>query len=143
MTAQEKRFAQKRALKAIKTEINPELNNLLKFMTTEYFEFLRPGPGLISLPDGAARYKAILQFYNDFELDPEEIHQTGLNGIQVLKNKSANIMQELGLKNMTFREFSDHAQNYDISFNDSQGMMNFILDQIDICLLYTSDAADE
>lgn len=129
VTAVEKTFAKKRVLKVIKDEINPELSRLLRFLTTEYSQSTRKRPGIISLPDGAMRYKAILKFYNDIDLEPEEIHQSGIDGIVEMKSQVQKLAGSLGL-NLTFSEFSEHAKNIAAPFNNSKELLNFILDKV-------------
>jgi uncharacterized protein (DUF885 family) len=65
-------------LAAIDTEIRPAYVKLAKFVREEYEPNGRKDPGVWSLPDGDARYRAAIREMTTTDMTPEQIHQLGM-----------------------------------------------------------------
>jgi uncharacterized protein (DUF885 family) len=65
-------------LAAIDAEIRPAYAKLAKFVREDYEPNGRKDPGVWSLPDGDARYRAAIREMTTTELTPEQIYQLGM-----------------------------------------------------------------
>jgi uncharacterized protein (DUF885 family) len=52
-------------------------------------------PGLVHLPDGAARYRSLVRFHTTTERTPDELHQTGLRLIERIHAEFAELGAEI------------------------------------------------
>ncbi|CAA9304907.1 MAG: protein of unknown function DUF885 [uncultured Gemmatimonadetes bacterium] len=65
----------------IASEINPALRRHRDFLRDEYLPAAREAIAVSTLPNGAECYRAQVRAFTTLELDPRQIHQTGLEQI--------------------------------------------------------------
>jgi len=85
---------------AIRESINPAYTKFAKFVREEYAPKGRTEAGIWSLPDGTARYAAMVRRSTTTDLTPEEIHQLGLKQVAELEAQMLAIAQKLGYKDL-------------------------------------------
>jgi uncharacterized protein (DUF885 family) len=52
---------------------------------------LRSEPGVGTWPNGTEYYKAVLQWYLTLDMDPEEVHQIGLQEVERIQKRMENV----------------------------------------------------
>jgi uncharacterized protein (DUF885 family) len=87
-------------LAAIRESVNPAYVKFAKFVREEYAPKGRAEAGIWSLPDGSARYAAMVKRSTTTDLTPEEIHQIGLKQVAELEAQMLAIGQKLGYKDL-------------------------------------------
>ncbi|MFZ3213730.1 MAG: DUF885 domain-containing protein, partial [Terriglobales bacterium] len=85
---------------AIRESINPAYTKFAKFVREQYAPQGRTDPGVWSLPDGSARYAAMVKRSTTTDLTPEEIHQIGLKQVAEIEVQMLAIAQKLGYKDL-------------------------------------------
>ena len=85
---------------AIRESINPAYSKFAKFVREEYAPKGRMEAGIWSLPDGPARYAAMVNRSTTSNLTPEEIHQLGLKQVADLESQMMAIAQKLDYKDL-------------------------------------------
>jgi len=85
---------------AIRESINPAYVKFAKFVREQYAPQGRTEPGVWSLPDGSARYAAMVKRSTTTNLAPEEIHQIGLKQVVEIEAQMLAIAQQLGYKDL-------------------------------------------
>ena len=85
---------------AIRESVNPAYVKFAKFVRTEYAPKGRTEAGIWSLPDGRARYAAMVKRSTTTELTPEEIHQMGLKQVAEIEGQMLAVAQQLGYKDL-------------------------------------------
>lgn len=84
--------------KTVQEKVLPAYQDLATFLNTEYMPAARKEVGIGSTPDGRAYYKAAIKYFTTLELDPEDIHQTGLNEVARIRGEMDAIIKETGFK---------------------------------------------
>ncbi|HVP50540.1 MAG TPA: DUF885 domain-containing protein [Terriglobales bacterium] len=87
-------------LAAIRESVNPAYVKFARFVREEYAPKGRTEAGIWSLPDGGARYAAMVKRSTTTDLTPEEIHQLGLKQVADLEAQMLAIAQKLGYKDV-------------------------------------------
>lgn len=82
----------------IETVIRPHYQKLYEFVRDEYAQACHEGPGIWALPDGEARYQALIDKYTYPGLRAEEIHQIGLQEVERLAEEMARVRTQCGFK---------------------------------------------
>jgi uncharacterized protein (DUF885 family) len=97
---------------AIDSEVRPAYNKLADFIATDYAPRGRTEPGIWSLPDGDARYRFAIHVMTTTDMDPEAIHQLGLQQVAMVESQQLAIAQKLGYPDLkSFRAFlKEHPQ---------------------------------
>ena len=85
---------------AIRESIDPAYTKFARFVREEYAPKGRTEAGIWSLPDGTARYAAMVKRSTTTDLSPEEIHQLGLRQVTELEAQMLAIAQKLGYKDV-------------------------------------------
>jgi uncharacterized protein (DUF885 family) len=85
---------------AIRESVNPTYAKFAKFVREEYAPKGRTEAGIWSLPDGDARYAAMVKRSTTTDLTPQEIHQLGLKQVAELESQMITIAQKLGYKDL-------------------------------------------
>ncbi len=85
---------------AIRESINPAYAKFAKFVREQYAPQGRTEPGVWSLPDGSARYAAMVKRSTTTDLTPEAIHQIGLKQVAEIEVQMLAIAQKLGYKDL-------------------------------------------
>src|SRR5712692_6151248 len=94
-------------LAAVDKEVRPAYNRLASFIATEYAPKGRSEAGLWALPDGDARYRFAIRQQTTTSMEPEAIHQLGLNEVARIESEQLAIAKNLG-----FAENKSKADSY-------------------------------
>ena len=86
------------AVRVIRESVIPAYANLLQFMRTEYVPKARTTLAADSQPDGKAYYQAKILEFTTTSLDPEQIHQIGLDEMAGIRAAMQTTMKECGFK---------------------------------------------
>jgi uncharacterized protein (DUF885 family) len=95
---------QGRALQRIRDEVIPAYATLLKFFRDEYVPQARTTLAAEALPDGKAFYRQQIHEYTTLDLDPDRIHQIGLDQVAKIHAQMLEVMKDSGFKG-SFPEF--------------------------------------
>ncbi len=112
------RSVQHEALEVIRDQVQPAFNKLKDFLFGVYSDNLRKIIGVSGLPDGQKFYQAALEYHTTIKgITPEEVHNIGLDEVRRLKTEMMAVAEDMGYKNMTFKQFvkalkSDPAQSF-------------------------------
>jgi uncharacterized protein (DUF885 family) len=85
----------------------------LETLRGEYRHASREEPGIWSAPDGDAIYRTAIRSWTTLELDPEEIHQIGLDELAAIDDERRAIARGAG--------FGDDMDGYRASLEDAPG----------------------
>ena len=85
---------------AIRESVNPAYVKFAKFVREEYAPKGRTEAGIWSLPDGQARYAAMVKRSTTSNLTPEQIHEIGLKQVAEIEAQMLVIAQKLGYKDL-------------------------------------------
>lgn len=95
---------QGRALQQIRDEVIPAYAKLLAFFRNEYVPQARDTLAAEALPDGKAFYRQQIREYTTLDLDPDQIHQIGLEQVAKIHAQMLEVMGDTGFKG-SFAEF--------------------------------------
>jgi uncharacterized protein (DUF885 family) len=87
-------------VKAVDGLVRPAYSKLADFLATEYAPAGRTKPGIWSLPDGDARYRFAVRRFTTTDLDPQTIHELGLEEVARVEAEQAAIAQSLGFSDL-------------------------------------------
>ena len=96
------------ALDAIEKDIIPAYQGFEKFVRTEYAPHGQVNPGVWALPDGAARYRYNIRRMTTTDMNPEQIHQIGLEQIAKIESEMLVLAKKLGFNDLT--SLNDHIK---------------------------------
>jgi uncharacterized protein (DUF885 family) len=96
-------------LAAIQKSVLPAYVRFTAFVRDEYAPKGRTGPGIWSLPDGAARYQYEIQRMTTTDLTPDQIHQIGLKQVDEIEAEMLAVAHRLGFKDLA--ALNDHIKN--------------------------------
>ena len=146
LSDEQKTSFKKQVEKEIETTVFGAYQNLV-----EYFEELdkkaTTDDGVWKLPDGDAYYRYQLKQRTTTDLNPEAVHQIGLSEVERIKREMKKILFEEGYVDNT-KSLGETIQELNkeerFLFPNTDEGRQMVLDEYNrICLLYTSDAADE
>ncbi len=92
---------------AYRTEIGKVLDayrRLNTFLRTEYLPAARPQAGLSAMKGGDTLYRYLVEHYTTLAMDPEEVHQTGLEEVARILAAMKETQAELGFEG-TLKEY--------------------------------------
>ncbi|HEV7777582.1 MAG TPA: DUF885 family protein [Luteibacter sp.] len=92
------------AKQTIAGKVVPSYAKLLTFFRSEYLPKARTTLAAESLPDGKAFYQQQIREYTTLELNPDQIHQIGVDEVARIHAEMLKTMQESGFKG-SFPEF--------------------------------------
>ena len=92
----DKKEFQRMLLELIDADINPALDNLVKFTRYKYLEKAPDSVGLWQYPAGRDYYKYLIHVNTTLDISPEEIHQIGLDQVKEIDRKIDAIRQATG-----------------------------------------------
>ncbi|RAO78260.1 DUF885 domain-containing protein [Dyella jiangningensis] len=95
---------QDEAKQAIGSKVIPAYGTLLTFFRNEYVPKARTTLAAEAMPDGKAWYRQQIVEYTTLDLDPDTIHQVGLDQVAKIHAEMVKTMQETGFKG-SFAEF--------------------------------------
>jgi len=85
---------------AVDTEVRPAYTKLANFLATEYAPKGRTEPGIWALPDGDARYRFQIRLMTTTRMEPEAIHQLGLQEVARIEGEQTAIAKKLGFADL-------------------------------------------
>ena len=89
---------------AIRERVIPSYAKLLTFFRSEYVPKARTTLGAEQMPDGQAYYRQQIREYTTLDLDPEQIHQIGLQEVARIQAEMDQIIRKVGFKG-SFADF--------------------------------------
>jgi len=92
------------ALRRVRDDVIPAYQKLLDFFRHEYVPQARTTLAAEALPDGKAFYRQQILEYTTLDLDPEAIHQLGLEQVAKIHAQMLETMKQTGFKG-SFAEF--------------------------------------
>lgn len=100
-------------IEAINADVRPAYRKLGDFLATEYAPKGRTNEGIWSLPDGDARYRFAVQRLTTTDMDPETIHQLGLQEVARIEGEQLAIAKKLGFSDLkSFRSAAAKNHKY-------------------------------
>jgi len=72
---------------AIQSDVIPAYQRLRKFFTEEYLPAARQSVGASDLPQGRAYYEALVKFYTNLEVTPEQVHELGVREVTRIRTE--------------------------------------------------------
>ncbi|MBU6246540.1 MAG: DUF885 family protein [Xanthomonadaceae bacterium] len=103
-SADQTQALQGEALRRVRDDVIPAYQKLLAFFRNEYVPQARTTLAAEALPDGKAFYRQQIREYTTLDLDPEAIHQLGLEQVAKIHAQMLQTMKESGFKG-SFPEF--------------------------------------
>ncbi|MBP9035099.1 MAG: DUF885 domain-containing protein [Pseudomonadales bacterium] len=83
---------------------------LQQFIRTEYLAASRDGtPGLVSMKDGPALYKALIEQTTTTDMSAEQIHRIGLDEVERIRQDMLEIKRKVGFEG-SLKAFFDHLR---------------------------------
>jgi uncharacterized protein (DUF885 family) len=84
---------------AVRDQVDPAYSRFAKFVREDYAPRGRREPGMWSLPDGSARYAAVVKLQTTTDRTPEEIHKIGLEQVARIEKEANAVAVKLGFRN--------------------------------------------
>jgi len=94
----------KNGLDLIESGVIPAFRNLLDFTEKEYIPAARQDCAASALPNGEDYYRYCVRRYTTLDLSPEEVHATGLEEVQRIREEMHAIIREVNFDG-SFAEF--------------------------------------
>jgi uncharacterized protein (DUF885 family) len=95
-------------LSAVKDEVAPAYARFAAFVRNEYAPQGRTELGVWALPDGVARYRFDIHSMTTTEMDPESIHQLGLQTVAQIDQQMLAVAQQQGFSDL--KSFNEHIR---------------------------------
>jgi uncharacterized protein (DUF885 family) len=86
------------AVEAIRSSVMPAHAEVLRFMRTQYVPGSRTELAATTLPDGQAYYQSKIREFTTLDLTPEQIHQTGLQQVAMIRAQMEEIRREVNFE---------------------------------------------
>jgi len=123
----EKRSLLEDAFSAIENEVTVGYGYLIGT-----FQELHPkagqNVGVWALPDGEEYYRYLTRMHTTLSLSPEEVHQTGLEEVERIKNEMFGLFDEIGISGVTVAErFAVLDDDSDMFYPDTAGVHEQII----------------
>ena len=80
-------------------EVLPAFRQLASFVTQEYAPACRESIGLSDLPGGREYYRFLVRYFTTLELEPEAVHEFGLQEVARIRREMEAVMREIGYEN--------------------------------------------
>ena len=84
--------------RAIETAVLPAYRKLLAFLADDYRPQARSTLGASALPDGPAYYDALVKYFTNLDVTPEQVHRTGLGEVARIRAEMEETMQKAGFR---------------------------------------------
>lgn len=104
MPADKAQALQGEALRRVRDEVIPAYDQLLTFFRDEYVPQARTTLAAEAMPDGEAYYRQQIREYTTLDLDPDQIHQIGVEQVAKIHAQMLVVMADSGYKG-SFPEF--------------------------------------
>jgi uncharacterized protein (DUF885 family) len=89
--------------------VYPALKRMRDFLANEYLANARAGVGLLYLKGGDAYYRTLIESTTTEPLDPDQVHQLGLDEVARITGEFDKIRQEVGFKG-NLHQFFDYMR---------------------------------
>jgi uncharacterized protein (DUF885 family) len=99
----------KEGKQAIATSVVPGYRKLLKFMKQEYVPACRQQIGAAALPRGREFYRYRVRHFTTLDIDPQQIHDTGLAEVKRIKAEMHQVIERVGFDG-DFSEFVERLR---------------------------------
>ncbi len=97
------------ALEAVRGQAIPAYRGLAAFLEEDYLAEPRSSLGASQIPGGRDYYRALVRAHTTLDLTPEEIHQTGLDEVQRIREEMDSVIEETGFEG-AFEEFIEYLR---------------------------------
>jgi uncharacterized protein (DUF885 family) len=87
-------------LAAVDNQVRPAYMKLANFIATDYAPKGRTDPGLWALPNGDALYRLDIEEWTTTNMDPEAIHELGLQEVKRIQQEELAVAQKLGFTDL-------------------------------------------
>jgi uncharacterized protein (DUF885 family) len=84
---------------AVREVVYPADRRLLEALRGEYYPATREQPGLLSVPDGETLYRHAIRRWTSLDLEPEDVHQVGLDELASINDERRAIAAAEGFGN--------------------------------------------
>lgn len=92
-------------VQAVDQQVRPAYTKLANFIATDYAPHGRTDPGVWALPNGDALYRYGIHVLSTTNMDPEQIHQIGLQEVSRIEGEELAIAKKLGFNDLkSFRQ---------------------------------------
>lgn len=89
---------------------NEEIRTAIDYLANDYKKSVRGKAGLCNQPGGSEYYRALIKVYTSYGLTPEEVHNIGLDSLEVTKSKMKDVIKRLGF-DLGIQEFNKVLEN--------------------------------
>ena len=79
---------------AVTQKLSPSFKKLATFLKKEYLAKARRSTGISAVPEGKATYAYLTKYWTTTDLNPEEIHQIGLDEVKRIKTEMEEVKKE-------------------------------------------------
>jgi uncharacterized protein (DUF885 family) len=119
-------------ISAIDQDVRPAYAKLANYIATDYAPYGRTEPGVWALPNGAALYQYFIRELTTTNMDPEQIHQIGLEEVKRIEAEQLEIAKKLGFQDLkTFRaSLKDNPRTHAKSPEDILNRYRGYIDQM-------------
>jgi uncharacterized protein (DUF885 family) len=83
---------------AIATSVVPGYRRLREFMKKEYLPACRQQVGASALPQGREFYRHRVRQFTTLDIDPEQVHETGLSEVKRIKEEMQQVIKRTGFQ---------------------------------------------
>ncbi|XP_064616842.1 uncharacterized protein LOC135480842 [Liolophura sinensis] len=97
--------------KVMTAKVIPASEKLKSYIQDVYMKHLRPNIGISTLPGGAEFYQKCLNFHLTQQMEPQDIHQIGLQEVERIKAAMATLIEAEGFDSKNFAEFLKNLQS--------------------------------
>lgn len=95
-TDQQKDELKQQYIEAIQNDIIPAYKKLAVYLEKEYLPKARKTSGISAIPGGKEMYTYLVKYYTTTEMNPEDIHQTGLKEVERIRTEMERVKDEVG-----------------------------------------------
>jgi uncharacterized protein (DUF885 family) len=83
---------------AIESGVIPAYRDLRRFFVDEYMPAARSTVGASALPDGASYYAALVRYFTNLEVTPDQVHAIGLREVARIRGEMDAVMKQVGFQ---------------------------------------------
>ena len=87
-------------LSSVDNDVRPSYKKLASFIEKDYAPEGRPEPGMWFLPDGDIRYRFAIRRMTTTDMEPEAIHQLGLDEITRIESEQLKVAKTFGFSDL-------------------------------------------
>ena len=83
---------------AIESDAIPAYRHLLEFFSKEYLPAARKTIGASDLPEGKAYYEALVRYFTNLDVTPDQVHEIGLREVARIRSEMDAVIRQTGFK---------------------------------------------